>query len=171
MPDGNLTSREPLDAWNFRLSGKYELDNGIAIEGILGYVDYERDTFESSDESPYLMEAAFRTELFNMTSGEIRVTSPTGSQIEWAAGAYYQSEKLDMDPVFTLRGNIRRPLRTHDPFNNSNWKSAFATVTFNFFDDRASLDIGGRYTDVDKTGGISARAATWIFDIDPDPRW
>jgi outer membrane receptor protein involved in Fe transport len=168
-PDGNLTSREPLDALTFRTSGRYELSNGVSIEGTYAYIDYERDTFESSDESPYLMEAAFRTELFNMHSGEIRATSPSGGSIEWSAGVYTQTEKLDMDPVRTLRAEIRQPLRIHHPYQDSNWKSVFANVTFNFLDDKASLDIGGRYSDVTKHGGITAEYATWIFDINPDP--
>jgi iron complex outermembrane receptor protein len=169
MPDGNLTSREPMDALHIRLGGTYELSNGISIEGTYGYVDYSRDTFESSDESPYLMEAAFRTEQFTMHSGEIRVSSPSGGSLEWTAGAYYQAEGLNMDPVYTLRAEIRQPLRIHHPYQDSEWMSAFANVTFNFLDDRASLDIGGRISDVNKDGGITAKYATWIFDIDPDP--
>jgi hypothetical protein len=169
MPNGNLTSREPLDAYHLRLSGLYELDNGITIEGIYGFVDYNRDTFESSDESPYLMEAAFRTELFNMHSAELRVSSPSGGMIEWVGGAYYQAEKLDMDPVNTLRAEIRQPMRIHHPYQDAEWMSVFGNVTLNFFDDRASLDVGGRYSDVDKQGGITAFYRTWIFDIDPDP--
>ena len=169
MPDGNLNGREPVDAWTVRLAGLYELSNGISIEGIFGLIDYDRESFESSDESPYLMEAAFRNEDFKMRSGEIRVTSPSGGQIEWTAGAYYQAEQLDLDPVNTLRANIRRPLRQFHPYGDSEWVSAFASFTFNFFDDKASLDIGGRYTDVKKDGGITAGSATWIFDIDPDP--
>ncbi len=169
MPDGNLKSREPMDAINTRLSGSYTFDNEILMEGILGKVNYDRDTFESTDESPYLMEAAFRTEKFDMHSGELRFSSPTGGQFEWSAGAYYQSEKLNMDPVFTMRAEIRQPLRTHNPFQSSEWKSAFATFTFNFLYDKASIDVGGRYNDVTKTGGITAAYATWIFDINPDP--
>jgi outer membrane receptor protein involved in Fe transport len=169
MPDGNLTSREPMDALHIRLGGRYELSNGIAVEGIYGHVNYDRDTFESSDESPYLMEAAFRTEQFIMNSGEIRVTSPSGGQLEWVAGMYYQTEKLDMDPVNTLRAEIRQPMRIHHPYQDAQWMSAFANVTFNFMDDRASLDIGGRFSDVNKDGGITAFYRTWIFDIDPDP--
>ena len=169
LPDGNLTSREPLDAWTIRLGGRYELDNGITIEGTYANIDYERDTFESTDESPYLMEAAFRTELFDMQSGEIRVSSPSGGQLEWSAGVYYQVETLNMDPVRTVRAEIRQPRRIHHPYQSSEWMSAFANVTFNFMDDRASLDVGARVSDVNKDGGITAFYSTWIFDIDPDP--
>jgi len=168
MPDGNLKSREPLDSMNFRLSGTYTLANEITIEGIAGLVNYDRDTFEASDESPYLMEAAFRTEQFDMASGEVRVSSPTGGQIEWSTGIYYQAESLNLDPVVTVRANIVQPLREHHPYQDSEWKSVFGTITYNFLDDKASIDVGGRYSDVSKTGGITAKYATWIFDINPD---
>ena len=168
-PADVLKSREPMDATHIRTSGRYELSNGISIEGTYGFVDYDRETFESSDESPFLMEAAFRNEDFRMHSGEIRVVSPSGGQIEWTAGAYYQAEELEMNPVNTVRAEIRQPMRIHDPYQSSEWMSVFANVTFNFMDDRASLDVGGRYSDVNKSGGITARYRTWIFDIDPDP--
>ncbi len=168
IPDGNLTSREPMDALTMRLNGKYEFANGIAVEGTYGFVDYERDTYESSDEAPYLMEAAFRTEIFDMHSGEIRFTSPTGGEIEWSAGVYTQVESLMMDPVRTLRAEIRAPLRLFDPSQDSRWKSAFANFTFNFLDDKASLDIGARFSHVVKDGRINSKYSTWIFDINPD---
>jgi len=169
MPDGDLTAREPLDAWNYRLGLTYTFQNDIRLELISGLIDYERDTFESSDESPFLMEAAFRTEKFDMHSQEIRISSPTGGPFEWSFGGYYQREDLDLNPVVTLRAVVNRPLRTHLPWNDSEWKSAFGNFTFNFWDDRASLDVGGRFTHVKKHGAISGEAAMWVFDINPDP--
>ena len=168
MPGGDLTSREPLDAWNYRLGLTYELDSGITLESSTGLVDYQRETFESTDESPYLMEAARRVELFDMWSQEFRISSPSGGRIEWSAGAYYQKEELALDGVYTMRANIVQPLHIINPFNNAEWKSAFANFTFNFLDEKASIDIGGRYSDVSKDGGIDSTAATYIFDINPD---
>lgn len=169
FPDGDISAREPLDAWNFRLGADYEFNNGITMETIFGLVDYNRETFESSDESPFLMEAALRTEIFDMKSGEIRFSSPTGGMFEWSTGVYYQKEEMILDPVITVRANLAQPIRRHNPFSNSEWKSAFATFTFNFMGDKASIDLGGRYSDVSKEGGIGLQTATWIFDINPDP--
>jgi len=169
FPDGDLSGREPLDAWNFRLGAQYELANGIKIDATSGLVDYHRDTFESSDESPFLMEAAFRTEVFSMKSDELRISSPTGGTFEWSTGAYWQKEEMQMTPVITVRANLAAPIRRHNPFSNSEWKSAFGTFTFNFLDEKASIDVGGRYSKVKKDGGIGLKTATWIFDINPDP--
>jgi outer membrane receptor protein involved in Fe transport len=143
---------------------------------VTGLIDYSRDTFEDTDESPFLNEAAFRTEQFKMFSQELTISSAaegirlaSGNSIEWTAGLYYQDEELDMDPVITIRANTRRPIRTQDPSQDSQWASAFATMTFNFMNDKASIDIGGRYTEVKKHGVLTGKGAVWIFDIDPDP--
>jgi len=42
-------------------------------------------------------------------------------------------------------------------------------LTFNFLDNKASIDVGGRYTDVHKFGGATSQTATYIFNINPDP--
>ncbi|MDH3547351.1 MAG: TonB-dependent receptor plug domain-containing protein, partial [Gammaproteobacteria bacterium] len=76
MPGGDITAREPLEAWNFRLGLTWELANGLLIDATSGYVDYARDTFEDTDESPFLNEAAFRTEQFEMFSQELTISSP-----------------------------------------------------------------------------------------------
>jgi outer membrane receptor protein involved in Fe transport len=176
MPGGDISAREPLEATNFRLGLSWELDNGMLVDATTGYIDYARDTFEDTDESPFLNEAAFRTEQFDMLSQEITISSraegydlDNGMNIEWAAGVYYQDEELQMEPVITLRANTRRPFRRNTPFQESTWKSAFATMTFNFMDGKASVDIGGRYTRVEKHATLSGTGATWIFNINPDP--
>jgi len=167
MPGGNLKAREPLNAWNYRLGLNYVFDNGISVDSTTALVDYQRETFESTDESPFLFEAARREELFDMWSQEIRINSETGGQIEWSVGAYYHKEDLALQGVRTMRANIVQPLHAIDPFSNAEWKSVFANFTFNFLENKASIDIGGRYTDVDKDGGMDTSAATYIFDIDP----
>ena len=176
MPGGDISAREPLEAANYRLGLSYELSNGMLLEATTGYIDYARDTFEDTDESPFLNEAAFRTEQFEMLSQELTISSPAeghtldnGVNIEWAAGVYYQEEDLAMDPVITLRANTRRPFRRNTPWQESDWTSVFGTMTFNFMGGKASIDLGGRYTEVDKHAILRATGATWIFDINPDP--
>lgn len=176
MPGGDIAAREPLEALNFRIGLSYELQNSMLLEAVTGIVDYSRDTFEDTDESPFLNEAAFRTENFDMISQEITLSSPAdghtlsnGVNVEWATGVYFQKESLDMGPVITLRANTRRPFRRNTPAQDSEWASAFGTVTFNFMDDKASIDLGGRYTKVRKHATLTGTGATWIFNINPDP--
>jgi len=166
VPNG-VKAREPLEAWNYRLGLAYTFANDYMIESTSGMVDYGRETFESTDESPIAMEAAYRVEEYDMWSQEFRIVSPSGGPIEWSAGAYYQTEELDLNPAYTLRANIRTPLRVNYPWQDSDWYSAFATFTFNFLDDKASIDVGGRYSNVKKHAAIRAEGAAWIFDINP----
>jgi len=166
-PGGDLEGREPMRAWDFRLGLNYEFDNGVQLEAISGMVDYDRSSFEASDESPIIMEASYRTEVFDMWSQELRLTSPTGGTFEWTAGLYYHIEDLDLSPVTNVRGNVQWPYKLHNAWGESEWRSAFASVTFNFLDGKASIDAGGRYTDVEKSGYFKGLGATWIMDINP----
>ena len=167
-PSTSLEAREPLKAWNFLINMSYEFDNGISIESNSAMIDYHRETYEDNEIDPFVTDSSSRVEQFDMWSQEIRVRSPSGGQIEWEAGAYYQTEALDLNPVVTFRTNLRESIRLFSPWQDPEWGSAFASVTFNFYDDKLSLDVGGRYTDVKKTGAITSRQGAYIFDIDPD---
>lgn len=170
LPDGNFEPREPMRAWNYRLGLSYEFDNGYTLESTSGMVDYWRETFEASDGSPIAAHAARRIEIFDMWSQEFRIVSPSGGPIEWSAGVYHQLEDLDLNGQISVRANVSQPVRKSDPnWGESEWKSAFATFTFNFLDNRASIDVGARYSDVHKESRIEGTAAMWIFNINPDP--
>ena len=167
-PDCPLCAVDNKNAANFRLGLSYEFANGISIESITGTVDYERVMYEDPQPSPFVVEVDYRTEEFGMWSQELRMRSPSGGQIEWEVGAYIQIEQLDLDPAHNFRANLRRPGKKIRSWGDNEWRSAFATVTFNFLDDKASLDIGGRYTDVHKDAWLEALAGTLIFDNNPD---
>jgi hypothetical protein len=65
----------------------------------------------------------------------------------------------------SYRANGRRALRAQRTSEESDWRSVFATVTFNFLGDKASLDLGGRYTGISKKAEGSNNHAEW-FVID-----
>jgi outer membrane receptor protein involved in Fe transport len=168
IPTVTLEAREPLKVWNFLINLNYEFDNGISIESNSAMIDYHRETYEDNEIDPFVTDSSSRVEQFDMWSQEIRVRSPSGGQIEWEVGGYYQEEALDLNPVLTFRSNLRESIRLFSPWQDPKWASVFGTFTFNFFDDRMSLDVGGRYTDVKKTGAITSQQGAYIFDIDPD---
>ena len=163
----SIASREPLNSLDVLLNFTYELDNGIQIASNTGIVDYRRETYEENETDPFVNDSSSRVENFDMWSQELRVRSEEGGTFEWEFGGYYQIEDLDLGPVLTLRPNLSEPLRTYKPWQNPEWKSAFASITYNFLDNKASVDVGGRYTDVHKEGGVTGQSATWIFNIDP----
>ncbi|NIN33973.1 MAG: hypothetical protein GTO60_02195, partial [Gammaproteobacteria bacterium] len=64
--------------------------------------------------------------------------------------------------------DVRRGYRDNvDNWLDSEWKSVFGSVTFNFLDDMASIDVGGRYADIDKDVFVKGVGGTWVFDVTP----
>ena len=171
----NNSAHDHMDSINYRLGLDYEFDNGITLFSNTGYIDYERKTNHDNSSSPVITNVQYRGEVFDLFSQEIRFASPRGGMIEWEAGGSFQREDLDIGnpgnaefQTITIRANTRRPARSQDAWQDTKWMSAFASVTFNFLDDKMSLDVGARYSDISKTSHIQGFAHTWIYDVDPD---
>ena len=148
------------------LDMQYSFDNGITLNSLTGYADYFRSGVETSNDSIFFSQVRLRDEDLSQISQEIRVSSPTGGQIEWMVGGYYQKDNL---VLFTdnFNSELRRPRRQNFGWQHSEWKSVFASVTFNFLDDRASIDVGARYTDVDKEVFLNGFGARYVFADEP----
>lgn len=168
-PSDPLAGQEPIDNNNFYLGLSYQFDNGIELSSTTGMVDYQRNTMRDPLPTPFLGEAGFRTEQLDMWSQELVFRSAAGGSIEWALGAYYQQEDMDLTPSQVIGANLRTPVLRNDGWQDAKWSSAFATMTYNFWDDKASIDVGGRYTRIHKDGYIAQFGRHWIFDINPDP--
>jgi outer membrane receptor protein involved in Fe transport len=171
----NNNTHDDVDAYDYRLGLNYEFSNGIVLTSNTGIVDYQRSSMYDNSSSPIVTNLQHRGEVFDMQSQEFRLLSPRGGAIEWEAGMFYQQEDLDLGNLghpkyqtVSIRANNRRPIRYGDAWQDTKWKSAFASVTFNFMDDKASVDLGARYTDIDKQSYIIGYASMWIYDIDPD---
>jgi outer membrane receptor protein involved in Fe transport len=107
-----------------------------------------------------------REENFRQWSSELRFSSPTGGAIEWMLGLSWQTNAKD-NISNSLRPNVRRAQRFNILWEDVTLMNAFATVTFNFLEDRASIDLGARYSDIDKEVFITGYGATWVFDVEP----
>jgi len=168
-PDCPLCSQDSSDLYNYRLGLVYQFDNGIELEAVTGIVDYFRLENEDPQPSPFFAEAGYRVEQFDMLSQELRLRSEAGGVFEWEIGAYYQKEDLDLTPSDDLRAGLDRPGRFNESWGDNRWASAFATITYNFLDNKASLDVGARYTDVHKESWMRGLQSTLIFNVNPDP--
>lgn len=166
LVDKGCGGRENSNPWDAYLNLTYTMDGGIELSSLTGYTHLIRSYFRENSNSPFLMNVQTREERYDSISQELRVSSPAGGTIEWMAGLYWQNADLDLRSD-SLRGNVRRGRRYNDAWEDSEWKSAFASVTFNFLDNRASVDLGGRYTDVEKSAQVIGYGANWIFDIEP----
>lgn len=161
---GSTQPRDNTDFYNTYLDLSYELENGIELSSLTGWLEYDRGYMRDNGGAPFLTNNQVRTEDFTSFSQEFRVSSAVGEGIEWSIGAYYQKENLDLTSD-SIRANVGRPRRFNNAWQDAEWLSGFGTVTFNFLDDKASIDLGGRYTEVKKTGFIQGFGARWLFDI------
>jgi outer membrane receptor protein involved in Fe transport len=154
----------------FSMELNYAFANGVEISSLSGYVDYDRTYNRNNSNSPFLGNMRQRSEDLQQASQELRVSSEVGGSVEWMLGAYWQDNDLDLISD-NFRGNLRRSRRLNIAWEDSKWVSAFATLTFNFMDDKASIDLGARYTDVEKEGYIKGLGAQWVFTEPADPNF
>jgi iron complex outermembrane receptor protein len=147
--------------WNALLDLKYEMGNGLQVNSKTGFSHHVYENSALNTGGPLVTNPRSRNEEFDQWSTELRISSPLDKTISWSAGLYWQKNDHDMQNLqFAMDSNrsIRGSLTSVD----STWSSAFATVTYNFLDDKASLDLGGRYTQVREHGRGRNTSAEWI---------
>jgi len=166
---GDISGNEKINPWDGYLNLNYRLNNDIELTSLTGFSRLVRSYTRDNSYSPFLQNMQNRTEDYNSWSQEFRITSPAGGAVEWMTGFYWQQTDLELTSD-SIRGELRRPRRLNVAWEDGEWLSAFATLTFNFMDNKASLDLGGRYTDVQKSAAVEGYSATWIFDIEPVSR-
>jgi outer membrane receptor protein involved in Fe transport len=154
---------EDVETLNGYLKFDWTLANEIEVSWLNGFSTMDRANTRDNSNTPFLLNMQNRSEDFEQFSSELRFTSGPGD-IEWMAGVLWQDTQLDFISN-SPRPNVRRGLRYNEGWEKQTWMTAFATVTFNLGD--FSIDIGGRYTDLDKTSYIEGAAAEWIFDVRP----
>ncbi len=158
---------DKTDSTTGYLDMTYTMDNGIEINSLSGYSEYKRINTRDNSNSPFLLNWQNRVEIYDQYSTELRVTSPSGGMIEWMVGFFWQATDYDISSN-SVRPQTYRGIRSNDIVaEDQEWKTVFASVTFNFLDDRAAIDLGGRYVDLDKTGAIAGVAGQWVFDSRP----
>lgn len=148
------------------LGAEYFFANDIALNARATYIGHDRTARDNqpADNGPYPARKTDKWELVDQLNFELRLSSPAGGFLEWMTGLYVQDQKMDLNQI-SIRATMRRGAYEEGlSFQDSRWASAFASATFNVRDD-VSVDIGGRYTQVDKTAGITPfRSDGWICE-------
>lgn len=165
--NNGIEGYEDLDAVNSYLDVTYLFANEISLNWLTGANFYERDYVQDNSNSPFLMNFQGRGEDFDQYSTELRLSSPGGGAFEWYVGAFYQTTDLTAFSN-SLRANVRQSMRLNDITEEVDFAAAFGLVTFNFMDDRMSLDLGGRFQDVDKFATAAGHARSWVFAVCPE---
>lgn len=167
--DGDIVGRENLDPWDAYLNMAYSFANDIELSSLTGFSRLYRSYVRDNSNSPFLMNLQNRAEDYNSWSQELRLSSPSGGTFEWMTGLYWQQTDLELRSD-NWRGELRRPRRYNEVWEDGEWKSIFASITYNFWDDKASIDLGARYTDIEKAAQIVGYSSTWVFDVEPVSR-
>jgi len=155
---------EDVESWAGSLNIGYQFANDIDLAARYTFIGHDRTARDNqpADNGPYPLRKTDKWELVDQHNVELRLTSPTGNFLEWMAGLYFQRQDMTINQI-SVRAVIRNGAYEEGlSFQDSEWKSAFASLTFNMTD-TVSLDIGARYTEVDKNAGISPyRSRGWI---------
>lgn len=165
--NNGILGYEDLDAVNTILEFEYEFENEMSLLWLNGTSDYERDYVQDNRNGPFFTNFQGRGEDFSQFSSELRLRSAANRAIEWEVGAFFQNTDLTAFSS-SLRANVRQSQRFNDITEEVDFSALFGTVTFNFMDDKMSLDIGGRFQDVDKFATVEGHAASWVFAVCPE---
>jgi len=154
---------ELMDTTNSYLDLQYTLSSGIVLSSLTGYSEYNRTSNRENRYSPLLANIQIRIEDFESLSQEFRASSPTDGMIQWMVGAYYQGT-YQSGIQEALRDNTATGRRLNEFDEEGEWKSIFGTLTFNFMDNKAAIDIGARLTKYAKAAYHEGWGANWIID-------
>jgi len=157
---------EDLNTNTYQLTAEYEFANGISADWNAGYVRYVRNYARDNQNGVFLNNYQGREEDYHQHSTELRFRSASGGMFEWEFGAFWQQGDFD---VFSssLGAHVRRGQRFNKVWEDQEWRSLFGVLTFNFMDNKASIDVGFRYSDLSKTTFAEGYGAQWIFDVFP----
>lgn len=157
---------QDIDANNGYLELLYSFANGITANWLSGWNDYDRDYALDNSNSPFLMNLQARGENYQQLSSELRFNSSPDSPIGWMIGASWQKTDL-FAWSSSMRANVRQMQRYNEITEEVEYKNLFGVFSFDFFNDKASFDIGGRYADIDKSTTAIAYGAEWVYDVEP----
>ncbi len=155
--------QEPM---NFQVELNYQFDNGIEVAWTNNYMESYYTDASVGRNTPYVENIRNRVEDYQQKSTELRISSYGGGTIEWMVGAFIQDEKLHFMTT-DYRAEIRFGNRLNDNYQDATWSSYFGNLTFNFYDDKMSLDAGIRYSKAKKDPTLRSYNSSWIFDVTP----
>lgn len=158
------------DGQNAAFQLEYEFDNGVIFTALTGLTEFDRTDWLDLDSTPYAILQANQNQDYEQFSQELRLTSPSGGQLEWMTGLYYQSSEA-FNQNFTYGSYLGGPfanLAIIDFTEDASWMTWFGSASW-YFSDNWALEGGLRWTNVEKDGSIQQRYSTWTTDVTPGP--
>ena len=167
MGGNGIDGYEDLEGVNTFIEFVYDFENDMTLEWLSGTSSYDRHYALDNRNGPFFDNLQHRDEDFSQWSTELRLRSASDRTVEWEVGGFYQNTDLTAFSS-SLRSSVRQSQRFNAITEEVDFMGIMANVTFNFMDDKMSLDIGGRYQDVDKFATVRGYAASWIFTVCPE---
>ncbi|MGK0298513.1 MAG: iron complex outermembrane receptor protein [Gammaproteobacteria bacterium] len=160
--DGDFSEEYKSAPWNSMLNLTYRMDNGLELSSLTGFTRQVYST-QSNTTGPLNTEAHRKYIDYNSWSQEFRVSSSTGGTFEWMIGAYYQLTEVDILGL-NWRAEPGTAFRSSANGEDDEYKNLFATVTYNFMENKASLDVGARLSNVQKTAFSDVFQAEFLIE-------
>jgi len=151
----------------------WNLDLGFAtLSSLSAYQNFFNEIGWELDGTAAAGFASHQEDEQDQYSQELRLTSNGAGDVQWMLGLYYQDADFETFSEWTTAyagGDIVAPLSPLAPFRHvqtdidDTWAAAFASVSWQFTE-TLSLDLGVRYTDVEK----EAKNTGYSRFINPD---
>ena len=145
---------------------------GLTLTSVTGFFHHDLDTLLQATATPLastfnaaaVYQASASRDKINQLSEEVRLTSPTGGLIDYMTGLYYQRARTDFETIAAFYQTNFGALPAVAPFfpsgsliatdphsrQKDETKSVFGAGTVHFAESMR-LNLGLRYSDVDKT--------------------
>ncbi len=134
------------------------------LSSITSYAAYDKHDWLDPDHTSFAIFSDERSEDFNQTAQELRLSSPLDQTFSWMVGAYYQQADNDLSLDIFLPHAAGPPIRAVPPepgaiamsdgvdlTEEATWTSVFFSSTWNLTE-TVRLNLGGRYQDIQKDG-------------------
>lgn len=168
---------DDIDSNHTLIDITYEFGNGMTLNSQSAYVDFLRSANADSGNSPFADSNQYRRTRFDQHSQQLRLESPSdgydidvnipgGLTMNFMLGAYYQQWDKDVF-INNIRAIFARGQRMNQIWEDAKFFSGFWGLDLNFMDEQLSLQLGGRYSDVEKQVFLQGFGAALIFDQFP----
>jgi len=168
----DISGYEELDSQNYYVDMSYRFDGGVELKSLTAFSGYGRETAEHNFNTVFYENHQIRSYQFKQWSSELRLTSPSEGidfgpgSLEWMMSLSFQHSDFDI-VTGNLRASLATAMRMNSIWEDTTYKNAIVNLTYNFFDDKLSLDLGGRITKVDKESLAIGFGRQWIFNVRP----
>jgi len=157
---------QSMEPKNFQVDVNYRFDSNVEVQWTNNYMESYYQDASADRNTPFAENIRNRLEDYNQWSSEIRLSSYEPGMIEWMVGAFIQKEDLHFTTI-DARAEIRFNNRLNDNYQKATWNSYFGNLTYNFWDNKMSVDAGVRYSKATKDPRLVSYNSSWIYDITP----